>query len=110
MNVRNRIARRNESPLRTFVYVGAGPCRRRTLENVPTTSLEQIRGQISTGKYAIDSSEVAGEILTKLATVRRVRRLMNEGKGEERAPGPRPRRPAPSEPSNLRKPASERLA
>ena len=108
MNVRNRIARRNESPLRTFVYVGAGACRRRTLENVPTTSLEQIRGQISTGRYAIDSSEVAGEILTKLAIVRRARRLMNEG--TERAPGPRPRRPAPSEASNLRKPASERLA
>ena len=91
--------------------MGAGPCRRRKLENVPT-SLEQIRGQISTGKYAIDSSEVAGEILTKLAIVRRARRLINEGegKGEERAPGPRPRRPAPSEPSNLRKPASERLA
>jgi hypothetical protein len=44
------------------------------------SSMEELKGRIAAGDYAIDSGELAGEILTKFALVRRVtRRLMSEG-------------------------------
>jgi hypothetical protein len=60
-------------------------------------SLTELKGRISAGEYAVDSSEVAGEIITKFALVRRVtRQLMREesqaAAGETDARDPRPGR------------------
>jgi hypothetical protein len=41
---------------------------------MPTTSLEELRGKISAGEYAIDSGKLAADILSKFALIRRVRR------------------------------------
>jgi hypothetical protein len=78
------------------------------------TSLEEIRGKISAGEYPVDSSEIAADILSKAALVRKVRRqLMRED--VVRVPGEvgratQPRRPARSEPSDRSKSRRERLS
>jgi hypothetical protein len=43
---------------------------------MPKSSLEELRGQISAGEYAIDSGALAGDILSKFALIRRVGRLL----------------------------------
>ena len=43
---------------------------------MPHASLEELRGKISTGEYAIDSGKLAADILSKFALIRRVRRLL----------------------------------
>ena len=47
------------------------------------TSLEELRGRVAAGEYAIDSGALAGVILVDFALVRRVRRLL-VGAGDER--------------------------
>jgi hypothetical protein len=39
-------------------------------------STEELRGQIAAGRYAVDSRALAEAILTKSATIRRVRRVL----------------------------------
>ena len=70
---------------------------------MPTSSLDELRGQISAGQYAIDSGEVAGEILTKFALVRRVtRQLMQEDDAPaSRGPGGRRQRSPGTSEKNL---------
>jgi hypothetical protein len=61
--------------------------------------LDELRGQISAGEYAIESREVADEILTKFALVRRVTRLLmteDEGEAGPRSPSRRRGASAPS--------------
>ena len=55
-----------------------------------TSSLDELRGRISAGEYAIESGEIAGEILTKFALVRRVTRLLmsEDGQAEAGRQGP----------------------
>jgi hypothetical protein len=79
-------------------------------------STEELREQIAAGRYAVDSGTLAEEILTKVVTVRRVRRmLMSEG--EERATVEtgqatprRSRRGARAETARSRPPRTERLS
>ena len=62
---------------------------------MPKASVEELKGRIAAGEYAIDSGKVAGKILTDFALIRRVKRLlMGEGALDEatRTPGPRSRR------------------
>lgn len=80
-----------------------------------TVSVEELRKQISAGEYSIGSAELAGEIVTKFALIRRVGRLMSEGEegaaGEaDRGPQPRRRRRARSEPSRPIEPRRERFS
>ena len=51
---------------------------------MPKASLEELKGQIAAGQYAIDPGILAGDILSKVALVRRVRRLLM-GEGERGA-------------------------
>jgi hypothetical protein len=68
------------------------------------SSLAELRGQIAAGEYAIDSGELAGDILSKFAVIRRVGRwLMSEDEaaaepGRAAAPRSRGTRAAPSQP------------
>lgn len=41
-----------------------------------TSSLEELRGRIAAGEYAVDSGELARDILSKFALIRRVRRRL----------------------------------
>jgi hypothetical protein len=43
---------------------------------MPKSSMEELKGQIAAGQYAIDPGVLAGDILSKLALIRRVRRLL----------------------------------
>lgn len=43
---------------------------------MPKASLEELKGQIAAGQYAIDPGILAGDILSKVSLVRRVRRLV----------------------------------
>lgn len=43
---------------------------------MPKASLEELKGQIAAGQYAIDPGILAGDILSKLALIRRVRRML----------------------------------
>jgi hypothetical protein len=74
------------------------------------SSLEELKGQIAAGDYAVDSGKVAGAILSTFALIRRVgRRLMSEeeeGAAGEPGRGPQTRRrtrPAPSHPLQPRR-------
>ena len=49
-------------------------------------SPEELRGQIAAGRYPIDSGALAEDILSKFATIRRVRRVMM-GEDEEASAG-----------------------
>jgi len=61
---------------------------------MPTARLDEIRGEISKGAYAIDSSAIAAEILTKAALVRMVKRLlMSEDEGRSPVDAGRADRP-----------------
>ena len=49
---------------------------------MPKSSLNELRGVVATGQYAIDSHELAGDMLSKFALVRRVGRdLLGEDEG-----------------------------
>lgn len=39
-------------------------------------SLEELRGRVAAGEYAVDAAELAGVILADFSLVRRVRRLL----------------------------------
>ncbi len=77
---------------------------------MPKSSLEELRGQIAAGAYAIDSGVVAGDILSKFALIRRVGRMLmredQEGAAGEAGRGAQARnrrtRPAPSRPPQPR--------
>ena len=56
---------------------------------MPKTSLEELRGRISAGEYAIDSGTLAGDILSKFALIGRVRRLL-VGDDDEATAAPEP--------------------
>jgi hypothetical protein len=49
------------------------------------TSLDEIRGQVSAGSYAIDSKAVAADLLTKAALIRKVKPMLL-GEDEQRSP------------------------
>jgi hypothetical protein len=80
-----------------------------------TSSLQELRGRVAAGEYAIDSGELAGEILSKFALIRRVgRTLMSEDEAGSGEPGLRsqprgPRGERPTQPQR-REPGRERLA
>jgi hypothetical protein len=49
---------------------------------MPKSSLEELRARISAGSYTVDSGRLAGDILSKFALIRRVRReMIGEGNG-----------------------------
>ena len=60
---------------------GRGPAYTRNA--MPTSSLKELGEQISAGEYAVDSDKLAGEMLSKFALIRRVRRLL--ARSEQRA-------------------------
>jgi hypothetical protein len=65
-----------------------------------TSTLEELKGQIAAGEYAIDSGAVAGKILSTFAVIRRVGHgLMSEDAQDtgdtEDAAGDAGRRPQP---------------
>jgi Anti-sigma-28 factor, FlgM len=76
-------------------------------------STEELRGQIAAGQYTVDADTLAEAILSKFATIRRVRRTLTEEEGSAgeagRAAQPRARRG--SRPASLRprQSRSERL-
>ena len=55
---------------------------------MPKASLEELKGQIAAGQYAVDPGVLADDILSKLALVRRVRRFLfgEDEPGATRAP------------------------
>jgi hypothetical protein len=55
---------------------------------MPKSSLEELRGKISTGEYAIDSGMLAADILSKFALIGRVRRLLVSDEEGSEHPGP----------------------
>jgi hypothetical protein len=64
-------------------------------------SLEELRGQVAAGTYAIDSGDVAGTILSNFALVRRVgRELRREERAGELPGRSRDRRGAGESPAN----------
>ncbi len=78
------------------------------------SSLEELRGQIAAGQYAIDSGTLAEDIVSKLATVRRVQRIVlsaDEGSAAEAGPAARPRGRRGARPASprARQSRSERL-
>jgi hypothetical protein len=77
-----------------------------------TFSVEELKRQVSAGEYKIGAAEIAGEIVTKFALMRRVERLMSEGEegGTDRGPQPRRRRRAWSKLSHPLDPRRERLS
>ena len=81
---------------------------------MPAATLDELRGRVSAGEYAIDSGEIAGEILTKFALVRKVTRLlMSEGEepaADESASGAQPRSRTRSQGSNPANSRRERLS
>ncbi len=56
---------------------------------MPDASLEELKRRIAAGEYAIDSRKLAGELLSKMALVRRVARFLTE-EGREAGRHPRP--------------------
>jgi hypothetical protein len=50
---------------------------------MPNSSLEELRGKISAGRYEVDSGRLAWELISKFTLIRRVRRLLI---GEDEAP------------------------
>jgi hypothetical protein len=78
------------------------------------TSLDELRGQISAGTYAIDSKELAADLLSKAALIRKVKSmLLNQD--EQRSPAEsgratRPRGAARPAPSSRRASRRERLS
>jgi hypothetical protein len=60
---------------------------------MPKSSMEELKGQVAAGQYAIDAGVVAGDILGKFALVRHVRRhLTGEDAARAERPGSLPRR------------------
>jgi preprotein translocase subunit SecA len=52
------------------------------------SSLEELKGRIAAGQYAVDSRTVADDILSKFAVIRRVaRRLVSEDEEAQQAAG-----------------------
>jgi Anti-sigma-28 factor, FlgM len=51
-----------------------------------TSSVEELKGRISAGRYAVSSADVADEIVAKFALVRRVSRQLREDEDERAAP------------------------
>ena len=52
-------------------------------------SLQELRGRISAGKYKVDSSDLAADILSKFALVGRVKKLLvSEDRDTTPHPGP----------------------
>ena len=79
---------------------------------MPAFSPEELRGRIAAGQYAVDSSALAADMLSKFATIRRVRRTLmsEEGEGEAgRAAQSRTRRGSRPAPLRPRQSRSERL-
>lgn len=77
-----------------------------------TLSFEELKRQISAGEYTISSADVAGEIVTKFALIRRVGRLMSAGEegAADRGPQAGRRRRARSELSHPLELRSEPLS
>jgi hypothetical protein len=76
------------------------------------SSLDELKGKVAAGEYAIDAGMVAGTILSNFSLIRRVGRTLRSededgGTGEDR-PGPPNRRRERPAPHPLR-PRSERL-
>jgi hypothetical protein len=75
---------------------------------MPKSSLNELKGVVAAGQYAIDSHELAGEILSKFAVIRRVRRDLpredDEGTAGDvgRAPQRRRRGAQPESPPRKR--------
>jgi hypothetical protein len=46
------------------------------------SSLDELKGRISAGRYAVSPADVADEIVSKFTLVRRVSRLMRDGEAE----------------------------
>jgi Anti-sigma-28 factor, FlgM len=74
---------------------------------MPKASLEELKGQIASGQYAVDPGALADDILSKFAVIRRVaRRLTSEdeaaGGGAATSTRDRGSRPAPSRRSRSR--------
>ena len=84
---------------------------------MPKASLEELRGRISTGEYSVESGELARDMLSKFALIRRVRLLLmsedENGADADAGADPRARarrrtrpagtRPARTAPDGLRK-------
>jgi hypothetical protein len=51
------------------------------------SSLEELKGRISAGQYAVSSADLASEIIAKFALVRRVSRQLHDDE-RERGGGP----------------------
>ena len=81
---------------------------------MPEAFLEDLKRRIAAGDYAVDSGNVAGAILSKMALVRRVGQFL-ASEGEEasteaaRSPRPRTRGGSPSSPSHPLQARRERL-
>ena len=43
---------------------------------MPKSSVEELRGQVAAGQYAVDPRVLADDIVSKLALIRRVRRVL----------------------------------
>jgi hypothetical protein len=56
---------------------------------MPKDSLEELKGQIAAGQYAIDPGILAGDILSKVALIKRVRRMLV--REDDQAAGPEER-------------------
>lgn len=82
---------------------------------MPDASLEELERRIAAGEYAIDSRKLAGDLLSKMALVRRVARFLTEEGREEgatrgsSAARGRTRGGAPSSPKQPSHPRRERL-
>jgi hypothetical protein len=50
------------------------------------SSLDELKGRISAGQYEVSSADLADEIVSKFALVRRVSRQMREGEAEAGRP------------------------
>ena len=60
---------------------------------MPKFALEELRGKISAGEYAVDSRTLAADMISKFALIRRVRRMLTSdgAPSAERAPRTRKR-------------------
>ena len=69
-------------------------------------SLEELRGQISSGEYGVDSGKLAADMLSKFALIGRVRQLLvgdDEDSAASRAPALARRRSRPGPSESLRR-------
>jgi len=78
---------------------------------MPKASIDELRGQIAAGEYAIDSDVLAGDILGKFEVIRRVGRwLMDPGEADAERAEPRDRRGARRAGPRRSQSRSERLS